>query len=106
MLVIKLGRFSLYSYGKKRKNDFGELGQFVCLGLCAVQHCGTFAAALRYNLFLFCHPELVEVMTNKKRISTSIRQPFGSLSFFIFYHSGVEYKDIPILGEIIYLLDY
>ena len=76
---------------------FGESAHFVCLGLCAVKHCGTFVAAMRYNLFLFCHPELVKERANKKRISTSIRQPFGGISFFIFNRSGVEYKDIPIL---------
>ena len=53
--------------------------------------------------FFVCHPELVEGRTNKKRIFTSIRQPFGRESFFNFYcgvdGSGKLY-DFPILEDI------
>ena len=58
-----------------------ELGFERDVGLLAGEQCSAFVGANRYNLFLFCHPELVEGQSNKKRISTSIPQPFGCISF-------------------------
>ena len=57
-------------------------GGVVFFGLCADELCSTFDAAIRCNLFLFCHPELVEGQKNKKRIFTAIRQPLGGRIFF------------------------
>ena len=39
----------------------------ISLGLCAEELCSTFVAAVRYNLFLFCHSELVDGYTKQKK---------------------------------------
>ena len=39
----------------------------ISLGLCAEELCSTFVAAVRYNLFLFCHSELVDGQTKQKK---------------------------------------